>query len=476
MQKKPRNGWLVLFAIYYYSIVASFNLLKVPPLFSLLMEEFGLTMANVGYIVSASSIAGMIMVLPSAFIAKRIGTYKCGMIAISCSILGCVLGALAPSLPVLLVARFIEGCGLGMTGVVGSTTIPQYFKGKKMGLPMAIWSTWFAVGSALGSLLSGKIGHGLHNWRASWWTGAILAAIGFIIFSTIVRENSSSEYAHNAKPEPLVINGKRQSDFMHGIKNIRIWLIALFLSTMLMSCVGFLAFGTEFFSTVYGMEKGDASALASIGYWSTVLGGIVSGLISRVRKSNSMRGQLIQLILCGVMSMAVYPFGFLMKQSVIIPYLLAIGFVNGFSCGVVFGTVPRMVHHPRVAGISMGVIFVFQNVSSFCASPLIGARVEGGNWSAAMLPVLLITGFGLLCCILCTIVETRRQKKAASTQALTSKEEEISLLKQEIETLNRALETSRAETQALQHDLQVLRSELAELKTMSPLKRLFWKK
>lgn len=47
MQMKQRNGWAVLFALYYYSIVASFNLLKVPPLFGMLMQEFRLDSAHV---------------------------------------------------------------------------------------------------------------------------------------------------------------------------------------------------------------------------------------------------------------------------------------------------------------------------------------------------------------------------------------------------------------------------------------------
>lgn len=474
MQKKPRNGWLVLIALYYYSIIASFNLLKVPPLFSLLMKDFGLNSSNVGYIVSASSVAALILVFPSALIAKRIGTYRCGLIAITCSVIGCVIGALAPSLPILLVGRFIEGCGLGMTGVIGSTTIPQYFKGKKLGLPMAIWSTWFAVGSALGSLVSGRVGHGFENWRASWWLGAILAAIGFVIFATVVRENKADDHTH-AVPQPaqLPSPGKKQSDFLLGIKNLRIWCIALFFATLLSCCVGFLSFGTEFFSEVYGMERTDASALASLGYWFTVVGGVVAGIVSRVRKGNSLRGQFVQLILCGVMSMAVYPFGFLVTPEWIIPYLFACGFVNGFTCGVTFGTVPRLVNHPRVTGISMGILFTCQNISSFCASPMTGACVEGGNWTGAVFPMLCITGVGLLFTILATIFSLRKERRQNALQTENAKVEEVVALQAKIEELQQseqqiqsdidsakaALDAALAENNTLQQKLEQVLSE-----------------
>lgn len=416
MEKKPRNGWLVLAALYYYSVVASFNLLKVPPLFSLLMEDFGLNSSNVGYIVSASSVAGLILVFPSALIAKRLGTHKCGMIAIVCSVAGCVIGALAPNLPVLLFGRFVEGCGLGMTGVVGSTTIPQYFKGKKLGLPMAIWSTWFSVGSALGSLLSGRIGHSFGNWRASWWAGAILAAIGFVIFSTIVRDVAPAGQ-QAAAPRLPEQGGKKQSDFLLGVKNLRVWFIGLYFATLLVSSVGILSFCTEYFSDAYGMARTSASALASLGYWFTVVGGAAAGIVSRLRRGNSLKSQFIQAIVCGVASMAVYPFGFLVSRSWAVPYLFACGLVYGYASGVAFGTVPRLAHHPRLTGITMGIIFVCQNISSFCASPLIGACVKSGRWSGPVIPLLCITFFGLLCIIASAILSLRKERLDALNSA-----------------------------------------------------------
>lgn len=416
MQKKPRNGWVILAALYYYSIIASFNLLKVPPLYGMLMPAFGLDESNVGFIVSAASMAGLIMVFPAAMISKRIGPYKCGLIAITCSVTGCLIGAMAPSLPVLLAGRFVEGCGIGMTGLIGSSIIPRYFKGKKMGLPMAIWSTWFAVGSALGSLLSSRIGYGFGSWRASWWAGAILTAIGFVVFATVIRENRSPEDIHRSVPDPERLPGKKQSDFLLGIKNLRVWFIGLYFSTLLIACVGFLSFATEFFSTVYGMEKANAGALASLGYWFTLVGGVAAGIVSRVRKGNSLKGQFVQIVLCGAMSMAVYPFGFLVPKHLIVLFLFACGFVNGYTCGVVFGTVGRLAAHPRVTGITTGIIFTCQNLGSFSSSLVVGACVERGGWGGAVIPLLCVTCVGLLCTIASAVLSLKKERQKQMVQ------------------------------------------------------------
>ena len=460
MQEKQRNGWVVLAALYYYSIVAAFNLLKAPPLFGLLMESFGLSEGNVGIIVSASSIAGLAIVFPSAFIARKLGTRRTGQLAICFSITGCLLGAFAPNLPVLLLARLIEGIGLGVTGVVGSTTIPQYFKGKKLGLPMSIWSTWFFVGSALGSLLSGRVGHYFENWRASWLLGAAMAAVGFVIFSLFVFENKSASHAHapaeHSAPIPVPA-GKKVSVFGLGIKNLRIWCIGIFYASLLVSLVGFLSFGTEFFSTVFGMEKAAASAFASLGYWFSVVGSVCAGIVSRVRKGNSLRGQFVQMVVCAVLCIGVYPFGFLVPQQYMFWYLVAAGLVNGYTCGVIFGTVPRLVRDPRATGVSMGIIFVCQNISSFSASLVVGACVDGGNWGGAMIPLLCIAAAGLIFAVSAAVLSLRKEKQMQ--QPSLPVKEEVDALKTEVQQLQQQLETSAAALQAAQEEKETLQRE-----------------
>lgn len=495
MQTKKRNGWVVLAALYYYSVVAAFNLLKAPPLFGLLMEDFMLSESTVGIIVSASSIAALALVFPSALIARRLGNRRTGQLAICLSVTGGLIGTFAPNLPVLLFGRLIEGCGLGMTGVVGSTTIPQYFKGKKMGLPMSIWSTWFFVGSALGSLLSGRVGHYFENWRASWLLGVVMAVVGFVVFSLFVFENKDSaptpvESKNNKKTSTFVFeskdtaptpaepknNGKKFSGFALGVGNLRIWCIALFFGTLLVSFVGFLSFGTEFYSTRFGIDKSAASALASLGYWFSVAGSVIAGIFSRIRKGNSLKGQYAQLIVCALLCICVYPFGFLVPQKYTILYLLAGGLVNGYTCGVVFGTVPRLVRSPQVTGLSMGIIFVCQNISSFSASLLVGACVEGGNWGGAVIPLLGVACAGFVCAVLGAIFGLRTERKQQQLQTEQDQVNEAVELKREIESLTQALTAAQAENDELRRQLLSLQTELVDWKTMSPLKRLFWKK
>ncbi|HHU21842.1 MAG TPA: MFS transporter [Clostridiales bacterium] len=390
-RSKPRNGWLVLFTLYFYSICGSLNVLKVPPVFGLLMPYFNINSTTAGFITSIASLSALILVFPSAQIMRKLGPYRCGLLSISLVGLGGLVGAISTSLPMLLVGRFIEGFGTSMTGVTVSTLVAQYFQGPALGLPMAIWSTWFPVGSALGYIMSSNVGYAFNNWRAVWWAGVILEVIAFTLFATIVREKPSPE---TSRPDNG--NAAKQPGFFLGIKNARVWCLGLSYTIMMLGNVGFLSFATQYFTQVLHIESAVAGSVSSLGYWFTAIGGIAAGIVSRLRKTSSLKPQFVQIIVCSACALAILPFGFLLPWSVMLPYLFALGFINGYTLAVIFATVPRIAVMPQLIGVSMSIIFFTQNMGSFFAPPLMGRLIEGGNWTNAALPMVGILTVGLL--------------------------------------------------------------------------------
>lgn len=245
-----------------------------------------------------------------------------------------------------------------------------------------------------------------------------MAIVGFVVFSLFVFENKSDAPAQApAQAAPSASGARKVSFFGLGIKNLRIWCLGIFYGTVLLSIVGFLSFSTEYFSTVFGMERTAASAFASLGYWFSVVGSVIAGVVSRVRKGNSLKGQFVQAIVCAVCCILVYPFGFLVPQQYMFWYLVIAGLVNGYSSGVIYGTVPRLVRAPQATGVSMGIIFVCQNIASFSASLLVGACVEGGNWGGAVIPLLCVTCVGLICTVAGSVFSLRKEKLMQQTTA-----------------------------------------------------------
>jgi MFS family permease len=91
---------------------------------------------------------------------------------------GCVMGAAAPSMGMLISGRFVQGMGGGMLLTLCYVAVERWFAPK-------LWSRLFAVvaiiwggGSLLGPLIGGAFA-GQHTWRNAFWAFALQAAVLF---------------------------------------------------------------------------------------------------------------------------------------------------------------------------------------------------------------------------------------------------------------------------------------------------------
>jgi MFS family permease len=89
---------------------------------------------------------------------------------------GCVMGAAASSMGILVSGRFVQGMGGGMLLSLCYVAVEAWFAPK-------LWSRLFAIvaiiwggGSLLGPLIGGAFA-GLHTWRGAFWAFAVQAAV-----------------------------------------------------------------------------------------------------------------------------------------------------------------------------------------------------------------------------------------------------------------------------------------------------------
>lgn len=63
---------------------------------------------------SVFSVAGIIFALPAALLLAWLGPKVSGLIALGCTILGSIIGAMAQGVSTMLVGRVVEGIGLAL--------------------------------------------------------------------------------------------------------------------------------------------------------------------------------------------------------------------------------------------------------------------------------------------------------------------------------------------------------------------------
>ena len=100
-----------------------------------------------------------------------------GILLFGISSLGC---ALAPSLPTLTLARFIQGCGAAMLMPTSLAVLGDTFSGEARGRAIGIWAAAGAIAGAVGPVLGGVLVDAV-GWRAVFLINLPLAAAAFIL-------------------------------------------------------------------------------------------------------------------------------------------------------------------------------------------------------------------------------------------------------------------------------------------------------
>ena len=390
MMKSRR--WLIVLVVYLASVVVILNQYKVPPLMSGLMAEFGVGAAEAGWFMSVFALMGIVLALPAALLLRRFGPKASGAAGLSCIVLGCLVGGAAESGAMLLAGRVIEGTGLSLISVVAPAVIAMYFAPEEIGLPMGIWATWYPIGSALAYNISQPVTGFFGSWRGSWWVGGFLAIAVLLPYLLLVQRPQGLGKKQGRPGSP-------QGSWTHfaakGLHSRKIWLLGASFFFMMLGSLGFLTWAPTYFAEAFGYSQAAANGAASMGFLWSAPGGIFAGwLLTKTSR------RWLLLILCAVLSAVIYTAGFLVPQAVLTPYLIAVGFVTGFTCALVFALVPQIMENRAFTGIGMGIIALMQSAANLAAMPLFGRITAGSAWTAAVLPSALILLAGIVFAVL----------------------------------------------------------------------------
>ena len=124
--------------------------------------------AYVGWTIAVYQIGAVIAGSATAMLGQRVGVRR---ILVAAALLygsGCLFGAVAPTMAVLLSGRFVQGVGGGMLVSLSYVVIQQSFAehlwGRLFGLVAVVWS----AGSLLGPLIGGVFAN-FGAWRWAFW-------------------------------------------------------------------------------------------------------------------------------------------------------------------------------------------------------------------------------------------------------------------------------------------------------------------
>jgi DHA1 family multidrug resistance protein-like MFS transporter len=171
------------------------GLSMVSPILPSYAQDFHVSYALVGLIISAFGIARIIMDLPVGKVSQKFNKKLIMLIGLVLVSFSSILAGVAPSYSILLLARFIEGAGSAIFITTASILLGQVVSGTRRGTLMSIYSGMLLLGTIFGPSFGGALATS-YNIHAPFFAYAIVSAIGIIPTLVLPKESHAISPVH----------------------------------------------------------------------------------------------------------------------------------------------------------------------------------------------------------------------------------------------------------------------------------------
>ena len=151
-----RTGWMIAVAAA-AAFLATFNETFLNVAFNPIMSDFDVDVNTVQWLTTGYLLVAAVFVPVSNVLYHRFPTRPLFVAVVALMVAGSVVGALAPSFGVLLLARLVQAIGTGLLTPIGMNVTLAVSPREKLGLNMGIMAAMTTLGPSLAIVLSGAL-------------------------------------------------------------------------------------------------------------------------------------------------------------------------------------------------------------------------------------------------------------------------------------------------------------------------------
>jgi len=195
------SRWAVLVLITLAHALGALAVLSVAPLSPFLLDALRLSRAQVGLLLPAVYLGGVLMSLPAGWLTDRLGvrvTLGGGQAVIGVLVLA---AALAGSLAALLACLVVAGFGFSVLNPSTGRAVLEWFPPRGRGLAMGIKQTGLTLGGLAGALALPPLALSA-GWRAALAAGGALALVSSVLTLLVYRSPAATTGAAAAAAWP----------------------------------------------------------------------------------------------------------------------------------------------------------------------------------------------------------------------------------------------------------------------------------
>lgn len=367
------TAWPAMVVVVACGIAASLQVGKALIATPMLQADLGLTLGAIGWLAGIFAMLSLVCGVPAGAIITGFGDRRVLLLGLGAIAAGSGLGALASHYGALVASRIVEGLGFLMVTVAGPAILNRICPVGRRDLAFAVWSCFMPAGMAL-AMLAGPL---FSDWRAIWWSGAIIACLAIVAALLTVpggQQSSAPPPQHLGRDVLAVVTagGAPLLALCFALYSLMFFALFSFLPVLLMQHMG-LSYGAA----------GMLSALASA---SNIIGNLAAGfLLSRgAGRAILIAGaSLVMGITAPSVFLQIFPDG----PTLLLCILFSA--VGGIIPATLLSSAPVVVPATSLAPIVVGLAMQGSSLGQVAGSVAVGGLIDAYGWRSAGLLVIV---------------------------------------------------------------------------------------
>lgn len=376
------SAWGVVSIALLAGVLAASQVGKVIVALPAVRGDLGMSLTASGVLLSSYTFVGALLGSAAGGFVDRWGRRRMLVLALVVLAVGAMLGAVAPSTPVLLFSRILEGLGFMGVAVSSPALIGAAAGVHHRRLALGMWGIYMPLGQFV-AIATGPSVIDAIGWRGLWAVNAAALLACALLVAVGVREAPCDPSAA-AGPPP---------------KSSRVWrnstalLIALAFGTYSLQYLAVIGFLPTMYAAAGRAESTAAAATALV-----VLGNIIGNVSAGMLLHRGARpGTLIAVAAASMGTAAIVIYA--SWSPFALSYAAAVVFatMGGHLPAAVFAAVPGAAPSSRETGPVNGLVVQASNMGSIVGPPLVAAvATHVGGWSASPLVLSTVAGICLI--------------------------------------------------------------------------------
>ena len=145
-------------------------------------------------------------------VSGRRSVFQTGLVIFA---IGSLLCSLAPSIEMLIAARFVQAVGGSMLNPVAMSIITQVFTDRvERARAIGVWGAVVGISMSLGPIVGGALIEYV-GWRSVFWINLPICALAIVLTALFVPE---SQVEHHARPRPGRSITRHGNTFRHRLR------------------------------------------------------------------------------------------------------------------------------------------------------------------------------------------------------------------------------------------------------------------